>query len=98
MNCAQSVLNAFKDRFPVDKETADLFAGYGSGRAPEGHCGAFYAAKVILEKYCPEKLAHFETTFSSVAGSTKCKEIRNIRRLSCAECVEKAAEYLENIR
>jgi hypothetical protein len=41
MNCAQSVINAFKEKFDLKKETIELFKVYGAGRAPEGLCGAF---------------------------------------------------------
>jgi len=98
LHCGQAILEAFKEKFPVPEEIVRQFHGYGAGKAPEGHCGAFYAARVLLEKHFPEKLAHFEKTFSELAGSTKCKEIRNARRLSCLECVEKAGEYLERLK
>ena len=95
LNCAQSVIKAFEDRFHVSEEEFRKFAGYGGGGAPEGLCGAYCAAKHILEQHHPEKTAEFEEFFRSAAGGTlKCKEIRGLRKLSCLGCVEKSAEFV----
>ncbi|WP_027398328.1 C-GCAxxG-C-C family (seleno)protein [Anaerovorax odorimutans] len=94
MNCAQAVINAFKEKYDIDDDTVKLFRLYGSGRAPEGICGAYFAARFALEKKNPEKLKDFEKYFIDQAGSIKCHEIRSNRKLSCLGCVEKSAEYL----
>jgi len=97
LNCAQTIINAFKDKFLLTEDLVARFEGYGGGKAPGGHCGAYYAARVILEKSAPEKLKDLEKTFITHANSTKCKEIRSCRSLTCTGCVEKAAESLEDI-
>lgn len=97
LNCGQSILNAFKERFPHDQGAIALFEKYGGGRAPGGECGALYAARTILEKHHPEKLKECEKYFSAVAGSSTCREIKSLRRLSCLGCVEKIAEFIEEI-
>jgi hypothetical protein len=97
LNCGQTIVYAFKDKFSLPDELIAQFEGYGGGKAPEGHCGAFYAGKVILVKYSSEKLKDYEKTLITHAGSTKCKEIRSSRKLSCIGCVEKVAESLESI-
>ena len=97
LNCGQTIVHAFKDKFSLSNDLIAQFEGYGGGKAPEGHCGAFYAAKVILEKHDSKKLKDFEKTLITHANSTKCKEIRSSRKLTCMDCVEKAAEALENI-
>jgi len=97
LNCGQTIICAFKDKFLLSDEMIHRFEGYGGGKAPEGHCGAFYAAKVILEDRYPEKLKDCEKLFVTHANSTKCKEIRSFRKLTCLGCVEKVAESLENI-
>ncbi|MDD5435737.1 MAG: C-GCAxxG-C-C family (seleno)protein [Nitrospira sp.] len=97
LNCGQTIVHAFKDKFSLPDELIARFEGYGGGKAPEGHCGAFYAAKVILENSHPEKLKDCEKTLIAHANSTKCKEIRSSCKLTCIGCVEKVAESLEGI-
>ena len=94
LNCAQCVAHVFKDQLNSDEETLKLFAGYGGGKAPEGYCGAFYAARWFLEQNKPEKIDEYRDLFIAQAGSTKCKEIRTHKKLSCVECIEKAVSYL----
>ncbi len=95
LNCAQSVIEAYRDLFNVSAEAVNVFAGWGGGKAPEGKCGAYYAACQLALKNNPLKLNQLEQDFIKAAGSLKCKEIRNQRKLSCLGCVEKAAELLE---
>ncbi len=90
LDCAQSILRAFSELDEKDKESLCK----GGGKAPNGECGAFCAAKHLLTKRCPGKLKEFEAYFNEAAGSLKCDEIRKTRKLSCLGCVEKAAEYL----
>ena len=94
LNCAQAVLKAFQEKFSLPDEAVAEFKACGAGRAPGGSCGAFHAAKSVLEKHSPEKCKDLENKFTAEAGSTKCKEIRALRKLSCLGCIEKAAEIL----
>jgi hypothetical protein len=94
LNCTQAVLKAFQEKFSVTDDFISQCKAYGAGKAPEGCCGAFFAAKYILEKHSPEKCKDLENKFTAAAGSTKCKEIRALRKLSCLGCIEKAAEML----
>jgi hypothetical protein len=48
LNCAQAVLKAFQEKFSITDEMISQFKAYGAGKAPDGCCGAFYAAKYIL--------------------------------------------------
>ena len=91
LNCAQSILKVFSGLDQDQKETLCK----GGGQAPGGVCGAFCAAKHLLEKNHSEKLKEFVDYFKNVAGSLNCREIRAMRKLSCVGCVEKAAEYLD---
>lgn len=96
MNCAQAVLCAFKEKFDVSEDMIESFKAYGGGRAPEGVCGAFYAAKHILEKSgAQEKVSELEKCFAEQAGAVKCHEIRQCKKLPCLGCVEKCSELLE---
>ena len=96
-NCAQAVIAAFMDTFPINEETLAEFASCGGGKAPGGECGALYAAQYILEKFKPEYVDKCKDLFLQAAGSTKCKEIRSLKKIPCVGCVEKAAEILEEI-
>lgn len=97
LNCAQAVIAAFREKFGLDENAVQLFASFGSGKAPEGECGALYAAKFILKDDHPDKLEECRNIFISKAGSAKCKEIRKINKLPCIGCVETVAEFLEKV-
>lgn len=96
-NCAQAVIAAFKEKFLLDEKCVGFFAGYGGGRAPEGECGALYAAKYILKGKYPGKAAECEKAFIADAGSAKCGQIRKLNRIPCMGCVGKAAEFLDGV-
>ena len=82
-NCAQAIAAAFN---------ADpaCFSTHGSGRAPEGWCGAAYASAVLIQD--PQLVKH---AFLETAGSVACREIRRSRALSCAACVETSARLVQ---
>ncbi|MFH1347950.1 MAG: hypothetical protein ABIH22_04590 [Candidatus Margulisiibacteriota bacterium] len=92
LNCADAILKAFTELDSTAKEALCK----GGGRSPNGECGALCAAKYILKKHDPEKVAELESFFVDLAGSKKCDEIRGLKKLSCLGCVEKAAEYLHS--
>lgn len=95
MNCAQAIIGAFGDNFPVMPGGIEAFSGYGRGKAPGGECGAYHAARLILSKYDAGMVGKLEEAFSGKAGSTKCEEIRQTRKITCVGCVETAAEFIE---
>jgi hypothetical protein len=95
LNCAQSVIKAYHDLFKTPEQEVNVFAGSGGGKAPEGQCGAYYAAWHLAFKNNPLKINQFEQDFINAAGSLKCKQIRNQGKLSCLGCIEKAADLLE---
>ena len=97
MNCAESVIKAFKERFLLEDRVIELFKTYGRGCAPDGMCGAFYAAKYIIENCEKEKAEDLERYIIQQAGALDCRSIRGMKKLSCVGCVEKSAEYLENV-
>jgi len=94
MNCCESVAYAFQDRIPLAGEELRNFAGFGGGRAPEGYCGAIYAAKRLLEISGSPLAADISNIFDGIAGSVKCREIKALKKASCLMCVEKAAELV----
>lgn len=97
LNCAQSVAEVFREKFPLDEKTASSLSACGGGKAPGGYCGAFYAAKCILEKHFPQRSAKGMAELLSAAGSLKCVEVKAIRKLSCVGCVEKSVEVVEGL-
>jgi hypothetical protein len=94
-NCAQAVAKAFMEKFELSDNSTAIFASYGSGKAPGGVCGALYAAQTILQKMGAKKVAEADQLFSDYTGSIKCSDIRRTRKVSCMECVKKAAEILD---
>ncbi len=97
MNCAQSVIDAFKEDFSIDSDLVEAFKSYGGGRAPEGLCGAYYAVQYILSKQEPDKLEELEKHFLEHAGALQCSSIKGLKKLSCVGCVEKSSEFLEKL-
>lgn len=94
-NCAQSVTLVLKELFNITDETLALMENAGSGKAPEGFCGAVYAAQKILADNSPDKLAQFNEYFAQKGGSLKCREIRKMKKLDCSGCVAAAVDFFE---
>ena len=86
LNCAQSIAAAFG-------EDPSIFESHGSGKAPEGWCGAAYAAAVLSQN---AKVV--EQTFLEAAGTITCAGIRQARAMSCASCVETSARLVQQAR
>lgn len=87
-NCAQSVA-AGAGRLDLVPELAAM----GGGRAPDGLCGALYAALRLL----PET-EHEETKrqFAATAGAIRCREIKGAAvPFPCVKCVELAERLLK---
>ncbi len=95
LNCAQTIVHAFKDEFALSPSVVEQCATCSGGRAPDGECGALYAARILLEKRDPVQIRHCESVLLSAAGSTKCREIRAAKKLSCVGCVETIAQCIE---
>ena len=91
LNCAQSVLYAWREVFGDTAITVADLKPYGAGRAPEGLRGAVYAACQLA----PTRAEELKAAFAARVGSLHCKEIRAARKHSCADCVAEAAELLE---
>ena len=84
------MLHAWREVFgDVAITVADL-KPFGAGRAPEGLCGAVYAACLLA----PNRAEELKAAFAARAGSLYCKEIRAAKKHPCAECVAQAAELL----
>ncbi|QSH41191.1 hypothetical protein P0136_09320 [Lentisphaerota bacterium ZTH] len=91
LNCAQAVAR-FAEQFC--KRSTDFVArhsDHGGGKAPEGYCGALYAA---LEYLNSDNKTFAKQQFKKLAGSTRCREIRKSKRLTCPECVDLAGDCI----
>jgi hypothetical protein len=95
-NCAQSVSKYFQEKFNLPEELIRSYKDKGHGEAPEGVCGSFFAARELLKN--PEDIAYLEKKFIEAAGSIKCKEIRKLKKVTCKETVDLAADTLDMIQ
>ncbi len=91
-NCAQAVLKAYAPVTGADESCLERFAQFGGGRAPDGECGAVFAAKSLLEDADARKAV--ERDFVTLTGTMRCRDIRTGRRASCEQCVQTAADAL----
>jgi hypothetical protein len=90
LNCAQSVLYAWREVFGDNAITVAELKPFGAGRASDGLCGALYAACLLA----PSREEELKAAFAARVGSCYCKEIRAAKKHPCAECVAQAAELL----
>jgi hypothetical protein len=90
-NCVQAIMKVFC-RWCKDKDIHS-FRKIGHGKAPEGLCGAVYAAGCLLED--DARQLQMKKMFTDEAGSVKCREILKKRKVSCERCVDLAAEILK---
>jgi hypothetical protein len=93
LNCAQSILKAFGHRKDMTRNEIDAAQALGGGKAAGGVCGALHAALLLLDG--PEKKQAFREAFVERAGSELCREIRAMKIINCAQCVELAAGLLD---
>jgi hypothetical protein len=89
-NCAQGVLKAYASPIGLGDSCLHRFSRFGSGQAPEGECGALFAAKAILQDHTAKQ--KIEEEFVRAVGSSKCRDIRKGRRFTCEQCVQTAAD------
>ncbi len=86
-SCSQAVLLGFREEFGVTERDVEEFARYRGGLAPEGYCGALYAANTLLAR---RGLGPVTEEFRAVAGAAKCREIKGSLKIPCVECVRLA--------
>ena len=87
-NCAQCVALA-----AGDETLAGELNGCGGGKAPEGLCGALYAAMLLAPA---EKRQAIHDEFQRRARGLCGRELKQARHYPCAACVALAAELFEN--
>lgn len=95
-NCAMSVAYGYARATGKSEaeavDAAETFRAFGGGKAPNGSCGALYAAKMMQ----PDHADAIEDFFKRGAQNfTKCSEIRPNKVIPCNRCVELAGEALD---
>jgi len=91
LNCAQSIIKAFQSQLNIPDNIVDEFRKYGGGRAPEGICGALYAANYLLNRQGKNSI---QETFREKAGAVMCRELKKTKEL-CEWRVNITDELLE---
>ncbi len=84
-NCAQTVCAAFGR-----EDLIEPMQSCGSGRAPEGTCGALYGAMQVA----PERADELKAAFAATLGATQCRQLKGENRVPCQLCVRTAAQLL----
>ena len=90
-NCAQAVAAGFgNEQLAAEMQTC------GGGNAPNGFCGALYAALRLTDQ---SKHADIIAEFTAAAQAAECRNIKGADKpYPCSECVRKAAELVEKFR
>lgn len=95
LNCAQSVAFAGKSEFGLSDAELESFGGCGGGRAPDGLCGAIYAASSLIAKKSSLHAEQALSEFKDAIGEVHCRAIRGARVHPCMDCVAQAAILAE---
>lgn len=93
-NCAEAVVEACREKFPLTPAAKEIFRTCGGGRAPEGLCGALYGICEILKVYAPDRIEKVKEDFKARCGAVHCREIRKGHQVPCSGCVQIATEVL----
>lgn len=89
-NCAQAVLKAYAPLVGLEDACLERFVHFGSGKAPEGECGALFAAKSVFQDHAVKQ--EIENDFIRAAGNKRCRDIRKAKTFTCRQCVQTAAD------
>lgn len=84
-NCAQAIAYRWCELY-ADKGIVERYAPYVGGHAPEGYCGALYAAI----QACPRHADDIKRDFMARCGGALCCEIKGTNRTPCEVCVDTA--------
>lgn len=95
-NCAQAIFKAFQDEYQITNNQIVELAKYGNGKAPNGYCGAYFAALELI-KDKPELKDEFTKRFQEKSDHLTCFDIRFNYTMSCKNLVKLAANLLNEI-
>lgn len=88
-NCVQAVLKAFQPESGMSDSVINSAKVAGGGRAPDGVCGALYAAQILLgeDPSCSKVSRAFEAKY----GSLHCSDLKK-DECGCRKLVQKSAD------
>lgn len=89
-NCAQAIANRWSQLY-ADADIVASYAPYVGGKAPQGYCGALYAAI----QASPAHATDIQREFEKATGGMLCSEIKGKRHTPCEMCVAMADMLLE---
>lgn len=88
-NCAQTICAAFGR-----EDLLEAMKSCGGGKAPEGTCGALYAAMTLAG----DNAACVKEAFCAKHGACTCRDLKGgTPRVACQDCVATAAKLLEQL-
>ncbi len=93
LNCAQAIIKAYQEKFNIPESIISEFRAWGGGRAPNGICGALYAADFLANRY---HFAPIRQEFKAKAGAITCLELKREQKTPCVKCVQIVDELIEN--
>ena len=92
-NCTQSIFKGFQKEFNIPDSRIAEIKVFGGGRAPEGICGALFAAEILLAE---QGKSSIKEKFKEKVGNITCLAIKREHKIPCRDCVRIADELLEN--
>ena len=95
-NCAQAIFKAFQDDFNITNDQIVEWAKYGNGKAPNGYCGAYFAALELIKDH-PELSEEFTRRFQEKSDHLTCFDIRFNYSMSCKNLVRLSANLLNEL-
>ncbi|PXY02467.1 hypothetical protein DF185_07395 [Marinifilum breve] len=95
-NCAQAIFKAFQEEYQITNDQIVELAKYGNGKAPNGYCGAYFAALELI-KDKPDLKDEFTKRFQEKSDHLTCFDIRFNYSMSCKNLVKLAANLLNEI-
>ena len=82
-NCAQAVCAALGR-----EDLLEAVSACGTGKAPDGVCGALYGAVLCAPEHAREAV---KKAFVEKLGYSRCRELKKEGRVPCRDCVATAA-------
>lgn len=107
VNCAEAILRAYLGDRSALPAGVKNFRALGWGHAPEGECGAYFAAGYVIDQLTfagpaagrtrASKRRAFESEFIRRIGSKTCTCIKKDRLASCRQCVAVGVDLLDRV-
>ena len=90
-NCAQCIVYKWNALFADNGQFAEAAKSHGAGRAPEGLCGALFAAASAVPNHRDEIIEEFKAK----NGATTCMELKVTLNVPCKQCIDVADDLVE---